>query len=224
MGGDPRRIDVVPSGVDLACFGTDGPRAARTAPHRVLVVGRLVPRKGVDDAIRAVARVPDTELLIAGGPDRAAFDDDAEVRRLRRVIAELDVADRVRLVGSVPHDQLAPLIRSAEAVLCLPWYEPFGIVPLEAMACGVPVIATAVGGLLDTVVDGGTGVHVPPRDPDAAARALRSLLTDQAGRERLGRNAARRATRYDWRSVAAAVERSYCEAAGLAAPRKEVAG
>jgi glycosyltransferase involved in cell wall biosynthesis len=224
MGADPRRIDVVPSGVDLACFGTDGPRAARTAPHRVLVVGRLVPRKGVDDAIRAVARVPDTELLIAGGPDRAAFDDDAEVRRLRRVIAELDVADRVRLVGSVPHDQLAPLIRSAEAVLCLPWYEPFGIVPLEAMACGVPVIATAVGGLLDTVVDGGTGVHVPPRDPDAAARALRSLLTDQAGRERLGRNAARRATRYDWRSVAAAVERSYCEAAGLAAPRKEVAG
>jgi glycosyltransferase involved in cell wall biosynthesis len=224
LGADPRRVDIVPSGVDRTLFGPTGPREQRHRPHRVVVVGRLVPRKGVDDAIRAVAQLPDTELLVAGGPDAGAFAADPEVRRLRALVSELAVADRVELVGSVGHDRLAPLIRSADAVLCLPWYEPFGIVPLEAMACGVPVVASAVGGLLDTVVDGVTGVHVPPRDPDAAAAALRALLADDAGRRRLGRNAARRAERYDWAEVAAGVLCSYARAAGAAARPKVVAG
>jgi glycosyltransferase involved in cell wall biosynthesis len=226
MGADARRIDVVPSGVDLTLFGTEGVRRERRLRHRAVVICRLVPRKGVDDAIRAVAQVPDTELLIAGGPEADSFDDDAEVRRLRALIAELGVADRVELLGSVAHDELAPLIRSADAVLCLPWYEPFGIVPLEAMACGVPVVAAAVGGLLDTVVDGVTGLHVPPRDADAAAAALRMLLGDDERRRRLGHNAARRVARYDWAEVAARVEQSYAEAAGLelTTPAKEVAG
>ena len=224
LGADPRRIDIVPSGVDLTLFGAEGPRAGRRLRHRVAVVGRLVPRKGVDDAIRAVAQVPDTELVVAGGPEATSFEDDPEVRRLRALVAELGVGDRVELLGSVPHDRLAPLLRSADAVLCLPWYEPFGIVPLEAMACGVPVVAAAVGGLLDTVVDGVTGVHVPARRPDAAAAALRALLADDAARRRLGRDAARRATRYAWPQVAADAERSYTAAAGLAAAAKEVAG
>jgi glycosyltransferase involved in cell wall biosynthesis len=226
MGAQSCRVDVVPSGVDLTLFGADGPRDERRFPHRVVVVCRLVPRKGVDDAIRAVAALPDTELVVAGGPEAASFDDDAEVRRLRAIVAELGVADRVRLLGSVPHDRLAPLIRSADAVLCVPWYEPFGIVPLEAMACGVPVVAAAVGGLLDTVVDGVTGLHVPPRDPDATAAALRTLFADERRRRRMARNAVRRSAQYDWAEVAAEVERSYAAATGtqLDRPAKEVAG
>ena len=221
MGADPRRVDVVPSGVDLTVFGPDGPRAARRFPHRVAVVGRLVRRKGVDDAIRAVAQLPATELVIAGGPAAAAFAADPEVRRLQDLAAELGVAGRVEFLGSLPHDRLAPVLRSSDAVLCLPWYEPFGIVPLEAMACGVPVVASAVGGLLDTVVDGVTGRHVPPRDPDAAAVAVRELLADEPLRRRLGAQAARRAARYAWSEIAAGVERTYATAAHQGSRTKE---
>jgi D-inositol-3-phosphate glycosyltransferase len=229
MGADPSRVDIVPSGVDLSLFGPDGPRLERHRRHRVLVVSRLVRRKGVDDAIRAVAQLPDTELLIAGGPEAASFDEDPEVRRLRALTEELGVRERVELLGSVAHEDLAPLIRSADAVLCLPWYEPFGIVPLEAMACGVPVVAAAVGGLLDTVVDGVTGVHVPPHDPAAAARAVQMLFADEPRRRRLGRNGAHRVARYDWDEVAAYVERTYCDATDATMRRagattKEVAG
>ena len=85
------------------------------------------------------------------------------------------------------------IFRSADAVVCAPWYEPFGIVPLEAMACGVPVVAAAVGGLRDTVVDHATGLHVPPRDPEAIAAALAMLLGDPALRTELGGAGQRRA-------------------------------
>ena len=78
--------------------------------------------------------------------------------------------------GQVPRDAMPGIFRSADAVVCAPWYEPFGIVPLEAMACGVPVVAAAVGGLRETVVDQKTGLHVPPRDPEALAEALGMLL------------------------------------------------
>jgi D-inositol-3-phosphate glycosyltransferase len=225
MGADANRVDVIPSGVDLALFGPDGPREQRTRPHRLVTISRLVPRKGVDDAIRAVALLPDTELIVAGGPEAGTFDDDPEVLRLRRLATELGVADRVQLLGSVAHGRLAPLIRSADAVLCLPWYEPFGIVPLEAMACGVPVVAAAVGGLLDTVVDGSTGLHVRARDPEAAADAVRSLLGDDARRARMGRVGVQRAAHYGWSEVAGQVARCYVDA--VAAPERrtqEVAG
>ena len=226
MGADPARVDIVPSGVDRTVFGPDGPAAPRTARHRVLVVSRLVPRKGVDDAVRALARLDDAELVIAGGPEGAAFDSDPEMARLRGIAADLGVADRVRLLGSVPHAELAPWLRSADAVLCLPWYEPFGIVPLEAMACGVPVVAAAVGGLLDTVVHGVTGLHVPARDPDAAARALRTLFAEPATAERLGRAAVQRVRRYDWAEVAHGIERTYADAVqcGAGRPARQVAG
>ncbi len=104
------------------------------------------------------------------------LDADPEVRRLLALAAELGVADQVTLQGQVPRGDMPGIFRSADAVVCTPWYEPFGIVPLEAMACGVPVVAAAVGGLQDTVVDHGTGMHVPPRDPEAIASALALLL------------------------------------------------
>ena len=104
------------------------------------------------------------------------------------------------------------LLRSADAVVCVPWYEPFGIVPLEAMACGVPVVATTVGGQIDSVVHDVTGVHVPPRDPAALATALRDLLADRVRREALGREGCKRARRlYDFDRIAGATRDVYAD-------------
>jgi len=110
----------------------------------------------------------------------------------------------------VDHDDLPALVRSADVVVATPWYEPFGIVPIEAAACGVPVVGSAVGGLLDTVQDGRTGLLVPPRDPGALAAALRSLLDDAERRAAFGAAARRRAVaRYGWDRVAAQTELVY---------------
>jgi glycosyltransferase involved in cell wall biosynthesis len=118
------------------------------------------------------------------------------------------------------------IFRSADAVVCAPWYEPFGIVPLEAMACGVPVVAAAVGGLRDTVVDHKTGLHVPPRDPEAIASALALLLGDSALRAELGAAGQQRASsRYSWDRVAAETEKAYQLAvAGMSAGRVPMEG
>jgi D-inositol-3-phosphate glycosyltransferase len=152
------------------------------------------------------------ELHVAGGPEAAALDRDPEARRLRALAAELGVADRLVLRGRVERAAMPALLRSADAVVCVPWYEPFGIVPLEAMACGVPVVATAVGGQIDSVVHGATGVHVPPRDPRALAAALRDLLADGERRAALGAEGRRRAHRlYGFDRIAAATRDVYAE-------------
>jgi glycosyltransferase involved in cell wall biosynthesis len=179
-------------------------------------VGRLVPRKGVDLVIRALPQLgaagyDDVELLIVGGGAEAGLlESDPEVRRLLALAAELGVRDKVTLLGHVPRAEMPAIFRSADAVVCAPWYEPFGIVPLEAMACGVPVVAAAVGGLRDTVVDGSTGIHVPPRDPQAIASALTRLLGEPALPAELGAAGQRRArSRYSWQRVAAETEKAY---------------
>jgi D-inositol-3-phosphate glycosyltransferase len=206
LGADPRRVTVVPCGADLDLFGThQAPEPRPDGVHRLVSVGRLVERKGVADAIAALRHLPDTELVVAGGPPRRRLDDDEEVRRLRAVARDCGVEDRVDFRGCVSRERLPALIRSADLAVCVPWYEPFGIVPLEAMACGVPVIASAVGGLLDSVADGVTGVHVPPRCPEAIAAAARALLDDQQRRLAMGAAGARRVRiRYSWQRVAAA--------------------
>jgi glycosyltransferase involved in cell wall biosynthesis len=210
MGVPTERVTVVPCGVDTAHFTPDGPTAERSNRPRILALGRLVERKGIDDTIRALAAVPDAELVIAGGPDSRLLDGDAEFHRLRSVARSCDVGSRLVFLGRVGHDDVPALIRSADVVCITPWYEPFGIVPLEAMACGVPIVATAVGGLVESVVDGVTGLHVPPRDPDALASALSSLLGDQPRRRRLGRAGVQRVrSRYTWERVAADTEAVY---------------
>jgi glycosyltransferase involved in cell wall biosynthesis/phosphoheptose isomerase len=213
LGADRERLAVVPCGVDLQRFRPDGPAAERSPGlRRLLCVGRLVERKGVGNAITALAHVPGAELVIAGGPEADRLDADPEARRLRALAADRGVADRVALLGRVSRDDLPALMRSADAVLCVPWYEPFGIVPLEAMACGVPVVASAVGGMIDTVVDGVTGMHVPPRDPERLAAVVARLLADDDRRARLGAAGVRRARRlFDWERVAAATHDVYRE-------------
>jgi glycosyltransferase involved in cell wall biosynthesis len=219
LGADRSRITVVPCGVDTKLFRPDGPVEPRTSQHRyrVAVVGRLVERKGIGNVVEALAGVPDTELVVVGGPAPEDRDRDPEVRRLRRLAARHGVADRVDIRGRVERPDLPALLRSSDVVACVPWYEPFGIVPLEAMACGVPVVASAVGGLIDTVVDGGTGVHVPPREPARIAEALAALLPDLDRRRALGAAGVRRVQRrYRWERVATATRAVY--EAVLAAP------
>ncbi|MDF5752899.1 glycosyltransferase [Spongiactinospora sp. TRM90649] len=204
MGVSMSRVRVVPCGVDLDLFRPDGPIAPRDGDRcRVLSIGRLVPRKGVDTLVEALRDVPHAELVIAGGGP-----DDEEVRRLARLAARRAVADRVRLLGGVARADVPALMRSADVLVTVPWYEPFGMVPLEAMACGVPVIASAVGGHLDTVT--GCGLLVPPRRPRVLARALRDLLDDPGLRAVLEKSGERRVqARYGWPKVAEAVETVY---------------
>ncbi len=207
LGADKDRLTVVPCGVDLELFGPDGPaEERRDGRPRLLYVGRLVQRKGVGNVISALPAMPGVELVVAGGPARSRLQANPEAARLIDLAAEHGVQDRIEMRGRVDREQLPALIRSADAVVSVPWYEPFGIVPLEAMACGVPVIASAVGGMIDTVVDGRTGVHVPPRDPERLAEAASALLADEERRRAFGAAGVRRVRRlYDWRRIAAQV-------------------
>jgi glycosyltransferase involved in cell wall biosynthesis len=230
MGVSRRRISVVPCGVDVDHFrpgAGSGPDAAvpdRRQPHRLLACGRLVRRKGYDQAIRALERIPDTELLIAGGPAPGLLDADPEAQRLLRLARRTGVADRVRLLGAVDPADMPALMGSADLVLCTPVYEPFGIVPLEAMACAVPVVATDVGGHRDTVADRRTGRLVPYDDPAVIAVAVRGLLDDEDTRRRFGAaGRARVLDRYTWHRVADGVEHVYRQVTVGHAQPKEVA-
>ena len=211
IGADARRMTVAPSGVDVERFSPDGPAEPRRGGRaRLVCLARLVERKGVADAILALPELPSVELVVAGGPDHAGLDADPEIRRLAALAAGLGVDERLELRGRVSPEEAPRLLRSADAAVCVPWYEPFGIVPLEAMACGVPVIGSAVGGLIDTIVHGGTGFLVPPRCPDAIAALARRLLGDAALRARLGRAGADRVRRrFTWARTADAVLEAY---------------
>jgi glycosyltransferase involved in cell wall biosynthesis len=212
-------VSIVPCGVDTAVFTPRGPVAARSQRPRLLVLGRLVERKGQEDAVRALPAVPDAELVVVGGPPVDELDTDPEVQRLRSIAASLGVGDRLVFTGAVARADVPGWIRSADVVLAVPWYEPFGITPLEAMACGRPVVATAVGGLVDTVVDGGTGVLVPPRDPAALGEALAALLADEERRVAYGAAGVKRArTRYRWSRVVADTDAVYRSVLAARAP------
>jgi D-inositol-3-phosphate glycosyltransferase len=211
LGADLKRIRVVPCGVDVELFRPDGP-AERRRPNlaRVAVVTRLVERKGVGNVITALKDVPAAELVVAGGPPADELDRDPEASRLLALAEKAGISDRVELRGRMERLDLPALLRSADVAVCVPWYEPFGIVPLEAMACGVPVLATAVGGLVDTVVHRGTGLHVPPREPRSIAAALRELLGDRKLRHALGAAGLRRVRQaYTWDRVADSTLEAY---------------
>lgn len=196
-GARPQLTTVVPCGVDTARFA---PAATRTeSAGRVVSVGRLVERKGVDDLIRALPKLHGVRLVIAGGSCSSC---DPDARRLRTLAESLRVSSRVELIGPLDHEDVPELLRSADVVACVPWYEPFGMAALEAMACGIPVVVSAVGGLRRLVVDHETGLHVPPRDPGRIAFCIRRLLDDAEFRARLGRNGARRAAScYAWSHI-----------------------
>lgn len=211
LGADPHHLKIVPCGVDASFFARETMLPLpRRCTYRVVTLSRLVARKGVDDAIAALRDVPDAELLVAGGPQVDGLRNDAEAQRLSAHARACGVADRVTFLGRVERSDVPALLRSADAVVCAAWYEPFGIVPLEAMAAGVPVVATAVGGQTDTVIDRFTGLHVAPRQPRAIAAALRELFADAPLRARLGAAGRRRAQhRFTWDRIAAETANVY---------------
>jgi glycosyltransferase involved in cell wall biosynthesis len=199
------RLSVVPCGVDTSLFTPRARRPAGATPT-LLALGRLVERKGVDDVVTALAQLPGVQLVVAGGGDA----DDSDVARLRALATQLGCADRVRFLGPVDRADVPAILSACDVVVCVPWYEPFGIVPLEAMAVGRPVVGSDVGGLKDTVVPGVTGERVPPRRPDELARVLAALLADPARRAAYGRAGVERVARlYRWEHVAVRTERVY---------------
>jgi D-inositol-3-phosphate glycosyltransferase len=228
LGVPSSKVSVVPCGVDIEHFTPSPTRSAspsvpdRGCRYRLLSVGRLVPRKGYAIIIEALTWLPETELLIAGGAGGGDATPEPEHDRLAAVAEGHGVADRVRLVGQIARADMPALLRSADLVVCSPWYEPFGIVPLEAMACGVPVVASAVGGMLDTVVDGLTGRLVTPRDPVALAEVLGPLLEAPSRRAEFAQAGLDRVRNcYSWDRVAADTAAVYqqtakCQDAGHA--------
>lgn len=196
-----RALNVVPNGVDLAHFRpTDPPRSGV-----VLLVGRLVAQKGVDVALRAFVavlnRCREAQLIVAGDGDQALY--------LQRTARYLGISSHVDFVGWQAGHALAALYQRADVIVMPSRYEPFGIVALEAMACGRPVVASSVGGLAEIVTDSETGFLVPPGDDLRLAQRIVQLLLDQGTATRLGLAARRRAEAYSWNSIAARTEQIY---------------
>jgi glycosyltransferase involved in cell wall biosynthesis len=201
--GVPRgAVTLIPRGVDTARFTPDGPVAHRGRRPRLLCVAPLDGRDGLDVAVRALTEIPDAELVVAGGPERGKLGGDPAAQALTALAGEVGVADRLILRGRVRPADLPALIRSADVVLEVATEEPFASVALEAMACGVPVVASAIGSHRDTVVHGTTGLLVPPGSPGALAKRVRTLLASPMQLEGFGIAALDRAqSRYSWERV-----------------------
>jgi glycosyltransferase involved in cell wall biosynthesis len=220
-GASPARIAVAPCGFDpgeLWPMPRDEARAQLgLAPGRftVLQLGRIVPRKGVDTVIQAAALLRnqhrvDAQLLVVGGDMQPGGRDGPEMARLRALTHKLGIAEHVQFAGQQPRDRLRLYYGAADVFVTTPWYEPFGITPVEAMACSRPVIGSEVGGIKSTVVDGRTGFLVPSRDPQATAERLASLHRDPLLAHSMGEAGLKRAYRhYTWRTVAQQVAAIY---------------
>lgn len=196
-------IRVVPWGVDTDLFTPEGPVAKRNDRARLLAPADLTERKPLETLLRALTKVPGAELLIVGGPAEADLADNDNYIKLAKLAAKLGIADRVIFTGEVGYAALPPLLRSADLVVSTCQYEPSGTSSLQAMACGTPVIAPPVGGHMDAVVDGTTGIIVQPDRPALLAQRIRQLLAHPMLIEAYGMAAADRVrSRYSWDRIA----------------------
>jgi D-inositol-3-phosphate glycosyltransferase len=204
--GVPRQhTSVVPYGVDIDHFTPDGGHADRRRPQLVIALGAMAPSSGFGTAVAALPGIPDAELVVVSESRKGTH-----AAELRDYADSLGVADRVRLVGPVPGADVPTLLRSADLMVCSSWEGTFGMAAVEAMACGLAVVANRTGGLVDTVVDKVTGIHVAPRRPRELAAALRRMLSHKATCEQLGAAGRDRATaRYSWDRVAAETVYAY---------------
>ena len=214
-GAPPERIEIVPPGVDHAFFSPGdqaGARAALGLPTDapvLLFVGRIQPLKGLDVAVRALSalRRHDALLVVVGGP--SGDEGVAEAARVRSLVAHLGLSDRVRFVAPQPHHLLSTYYRAADVCLVPSRSESFGLVALEAAACGTPVVASAVGGLTTLVDPGRTGFLIEGREPDDFAAAADTLLSTPALARSMSEAAALRARGYTWSTTAARLRRLY---------------
>nr|WP_249420544.1 glycosyltransferase [Rhabdothermincola salaria] len=217
-GADPSRVEIVPPGVDHAFFSPGDRRGARAAlglgEHPVLLfVGRIQPLKGLGVAISALAELsaahPDAVLVVVGGPSGA--EGEREMAQALALVDEHHLGERVRFVEPQPHHLLSTYYRAADLCIVPSRSESFGLVALEAAACGTPVVAAAVGGLLTLVDDGVTGSLVETRSPHDYARAAAAILGDPARAAAMSRAATERARHYTWSTTAARLRRLYTD-------------
>ncbi|MCW2558259.1 MAG: hypothetical protein JWP55_2223 [Mycobacterium sp.] len=219
------RVSVLPRGIDIDLVGAVQAPAENRQRRRVVSVARkLQQHKGFDVLVRAMTKLPDAEVVIVGGAPAGELHHDEEACRLMRLAEGLGVLDRVHLIGWLPHPQVLEVLRSAHVLACPSRYEPVGLPVLEAMACGLPVVASAAGGMLDTVVHEVTGTLVPPGDSTRFTLALKEMLgqdTLRMGMGLAGRDRVR--SRYSWDRVAADAstiyERAVARSATLVAQR-----
>ncbi len=207
------KVVVIPPGVDTSHFYAIAPDEAKEyiglplEKRMILFVGRIESLKGIDTLLRAMAGLKDQGIfdpngfclqIIGGEADENADEWSAEMLRLTQLNKELSLEDYVEFLGKRDQDSLPYYYSAAEVVVVPSHYESFGLVALEAMACGSPVVASETGGLAFLIKDGETGFHVPAGDVDALESRLKTILEDDILRKRLGRQAASYAKGYDW--------------------------
>jgi D-inositol-3-phosphate glycosyltransferase len=203
LGFAPAKVSVIQPGVDTARFAPDGPAWARRHTHRILAVGQLVTHNGFADTIAALPDLPDTELVIVGRPPPPSRGLGPHAAQLRAIAINSGAHAQLRLAGAATYTDMPGWYRSADLLVCTPRHTSLGRAAVEAMACGVPVVANAAGGLSDTVTDGVTGRLIPPGPPPQLTEAIRALLADPDLRRRYGTAGAERAHRqHRWRDVA----------------------
>ncbi|HLO61140.1 MAG TPA: glycosyltransferase family 1 protein [Bacteroidales bacterium] len=207
-----KNISIIPCGFNPDEFHPVNKKEARRYlkipedTHIMLQLGRVVPRKGIDTVIRSLSYLhdmPDLKLLVVGG-DRDAENGPsvAELKRLKRIADEENVTGKVDFMGPHNHEELSYYYSAADVFVSTPWYEPFGITPVESMACGTPVIGSEVGGIKYTVLDGVTGLLVPPKNPNALAEKVKVLILNPAKRFAMGTAGIRRANDlFTWEKV-----------------------
>lgn len=219
---DPSKITVIPCGFDSAELGPMDKAHARAAlglamdDRVILQLGRMVPRKGVDSVIRAIALLHrvhgiDAKLLVVGGesdhPDPLIT---PEIGRLQAIAEAESISDRVIFAGRCNRRMLRYHYSAADIFVTTPWYEPFGITPVEAMACGIPVIGAAVGGIKTTVCNGKTGFLVPPHNPAAVAERIAYLYANPERLKALGESGLKRANdQFTWAKVTERIAHLY---------------
>jgi len=202
--GVPRRsIRVVPCGVDTDEFSPEGPVAERATRPRLVTMADLTEHDALATLLHAMSKVPGADLVVAGGPPSAQLRDDLSFRRLAKLAESLGVSGQVTFAGQVGRSALPPLLRSADLFVNVSEYDPSGITSVQAMACGTPVIATTAGGQVDAVLDGTTGILVPPGRPVLLAQRIRQLLAHPMLLEAFSVAAVDRAqSRYSWDRIA----------------------
>ncbi len=220
------KVDIIPPGVDTSRFYPISPDEAKAvigipASERMLLfVGRIEPLKGLDTLMRALASMrargilevcPHYLAIIGGDPDASPEEMTTEMARLQALSQELGIGDLVLFLGKRSQDSLAYYYSAAEMVIVPSHYESFGMVALEAMACGTPVVASSVGGLAFLVQDGVTGFQVPDGDPQALAGAITRLILDRRLRQEMGEQAALHARGYSWEKIAPKIVEVYSE-------------
>ncbi len=216
-----KKLVVIPCGFNNQEFHPIDRQLARmvigvdSSEFIVLQLGRMVPRKGVGNVIKALAKLDKTTLptrliIVGGETDEVNFSSQPEMRRLHDLAIAEGVSDRVTFAGRKKRDMLKYYYAAADVFVTTPWYEPFGITPLEAMACGTPVVGSNVGGIKFSVEDGRTGYLVPAEEPDKLASRLDELLSDEPLRQKMQSNAIRRVNfHFTWSRVAEQVAQLY---------------